>query len=322
MFPCIVADIGGTNARFALATAKSGQKYRFKHIKILAGAEFPTFEAALASYIHSLDGIEVKAACIAIAGPIEGDRVSMTNLAWDFSMREMKEKFAFNTFDVINDFAAVAIATSRLDVNDVTQITSGQANPHANKAILGAGTGLGVAGLAYDARANSWLPISSEGGHVNIAPTTVFEADLIKVAIKRFGHVSAETFLSGPGLVNLYSCICELRGESPQQLKPKDVTALALARDDEACLLSLQLFCAFFGSFAGNLALSYGGKGGVYIAGGIVPRFVDFLCASDFSRRFHEKGVMSHYLDEVPVSLIHYDQTAFLGAATWLEQLA
>jgi len=318
MFPYIVADIGGTNARFALATGRNGQQFSIEHINILSGADYAHFEDALQAYIDSLDGIVPKAACIAIAGPIGGDQVAMTNLSWTFSKKAVQARFAFDTFDVINDFAAVAIATSRLTSADLVPIKEGIINPAANKAVLGAGTGLGVAGLAYNA--GGWLPIPSEGGHVNMAPANDFEADVIKAGMKRFGHVAAEVFVSGPGLVKLYQSICDVNGVEARIVEPKDVSAAALDNSDPNCRLALETFCGFLGTVSGNLVLTYGAKGGVYIAGGIVPRFLDFLKSSNFCERFSQKGVMSHYLADVPVHLVTFEQTAFLGAAAWLEQ--
>ncbi len=322
MFPYIVADIGGTNARFALATGRQGQQFAIESVTISNGADFPSFEDALQAYVDSLENLSVAAACIAIAGPVGGDVVRMTNLPWSFSKRHIQRKFALTTFEVINDFAAVAIATSRLADADLIAIKGGNADPVANKAILGPGTGLGVAGLAHCARDNSWLPIAGEGGHVTLAPADIFEAEVIVAGMRRFGHVSAEMFISGPGLVNLYACLCDVEGVEAKALQPQDVTTAALAGDDAVCEKTLALFCAFLGTVAGDLALTYGAKGGVYLAGGIAPRIIDFLKASEFSARFANKGIMSHYVENVAVNLVRHQQTAFLGAAAWLEQLA
>lgn len=319
MFPYIVADIGGTNARFALVTEKSQEQFVIEHINVLNGADYPQFEDALEAYIASLNGVQARAACVAIAGPIDGDVVKMTNLPWSFSKSAVQARFDFAAFDVINDFAAVAVGTSSLTDKDLIEIKSGVINPKANKAVLGAGTGLGVAGLAYNS--GSWLPIPSEGGHVNMAPATKFEAEVIAAGLQRFGYVSAETYVSGPGLVNLYQCVCDVEGVAVSQLQPKDVTARALAGDDAQCLKALHTFCCFLGTVSSNLVLTYGGKGGVYLSGGVVPRFVDFLKDSEFGERFSNKGVMSHYVQNVPVYLIGYDHIALLGAATWIGSL-
>lgn len=318
MFPYIVADIGGTNARFALVTAKHGEQFAIGHVQILQGAEFETFEDAMAHYIESIGDQKPTAACAAIAGPIQNDKVAMTNLSWSFSQKAVRDKFGLDAFVAINDYTALAVATSRLPSHGLDSVLPGLRSPKGNKAILGPGTGLGVAGLAH---ANgAWLPIPSEGGHVNMAPADEFECDVLKAAIKRHGHVSAEVFISGPGLVNLCTAIADVEGVQVDALEPQDITARGLDDSDALCAKTLNLFCGFLGTVSGNLALTYGAFGGVYITGGIVPRFPDFFKQSLFVQRFREKGVMSHYVSEIPVDIVTYEQTAFLGAAAWLDQ--
>lgn len=319
MFPFIVADIGGTNARFALATGKLGEQFVIERIVVLKGKDYAQFEDAFAAYIDTLDGVEVQAACVAIAGPIDGDQVSMTNLSWSFSQEAVRKRFGLKAFAAINDYTAVAVATSRLQENDLLNIVPGTRRPTANKAALGPGTGLGVGGLAY-VSANQWLAIPSEGGHVTMGPATEFEAQVISAAIKKHGYVSAETCISGPGLVNLYQAVADVNGKPSEVFEPKDVTAHALNNTDELCREALSVFCALLGTVSSNLALTYGAKGGVYITGGIIPRLVDFLKASEFEARFRNKGVMSHYVEDIPVDLVTFEETAYLGAAAWLEQ--
>lgn len=317
MYPYLVADIGGTNARFALVTGKHQQQYQIEQVRVLNAADHPSFASALRAYLTGLD-IKPQAACVAIAGPITGDQVRMTNLNWSFSCQAMAQEFGLEKFLALNDFAAVAAACSQLTAEHLITIKSGEEVPDANKAVFGAGTGLGVAGLANFR--GQWIPIPSEGGHVNIAPTNALEADVIKAAMGEHGHVSAEMFLSGPGLVNLYRALGLVRGEQIEALKPSDLTQRAVDNQDALCKETLTLFCALAGAFAGNLALTYGAPGGVYIAGGVMPRFADFLRESPFAERFAQKGVMSHYVQPIPAHLIVHPETAFVGAAAWLEQ--
>ena len=318
MYPYIVADIGGTNARFALVTGKSQNNFLIDHIHVLNAREFPSCAAALHAFLEKVGNVQAKAACLAIAGPVVSDVVRMTNLSWEFSCVAMAKEFGFQHFVAMNDFAAVAAACSQLTEEHLVTIKTGTEEKMATKAVFGPGTGLGVAGLVnYQGQ---WLPVPCEGGHVNIAPATPFEADVIKAAINQHGHVSAETFISGPGLVNLYKAICAVRGQQPDQISPADITSAALKNSDAAMTETLSTFCSLIGSFAGNLALTYGAKGGIYMAGGILPRFTDFLIASDFTRRFSNKGVMSHYVETIPAHLIVHPETAFVGAAAWLEQ--
>lgn len=316
----IVADIGGTNARFALATNKGQNEFSFEHINVLKASDFNQFEDALRFYMDSLEGTRPVSACVAIAGPVDSDLIKWTNSSWSFSKSEIGKRFGFSTFDVINDFAAVAIATSRLAPDDLTPIKTGEHRPSANKAVLGPGTGLGVAGLAH--YQGLWVPVPGEGGHATLPPANAFEAELIKAGIARLGYVSAEDFVSGRGLKNLYIAVCDVSGVDAQPLEAHEITAAALNASDSVCVTTLNAFCCFLGTVTGNLVLTYGAKGGAYLAGGIVPRFVDFLNDSEFVARFCNKGIMGHYVEDVPINLINYEYVAFLGAASWLEQVS
>lgn len=318
MYPFIVADIGGTNARFAVVTGKEQQHYQIEHVHVLRAADFPTCADALQHYLDKLDGLRPKSACLALAGPVNGDHVRMTNLSWQFSCAEMATRFGFERFLAMNDFAAVAAACSQITNDHLVTIKPGTHQTDATKAVFGPGTGLGVAGLVN--HNGLWLPVPCEGGHVNIAPSTPFEAEVIKAAMMHHGHVSAEVFISGPGLVNLYKAICTVRGVEAQDFLPADVSHGALDGNNETCVETLNTFCSFAGAFAGNLALTYGATGGVYMAGGVLPRFADFLANSPFVERFQSKGVMSHYVADIPAKLMVHPETAFVGAAAWLEQ--
>jgi len=316
MLPYIVADIGGTNARFGLVKALQDNQAQIGDVQVLNGSEYPSLQDAMRAYIEILGIPTPKVACVAIAGPIEGDNARMTNLNWSFQRSEVKREFSFARFDVINDFASLSVATSKLAEEDLIPVKDGVRDKKGNKAILGPGTGLGVAGLAYSDRA--WLPIASEGGHVNIAPANELECEVLQAAMRVHGHVSAEVFISGPGFVRLYNSLAVVRDQPAQELGPEDITSAALNGSDPLCVETLNLFCSFIGTLSGNLALTYGAKGGVYLAGGILPRFVDFLRTSDFSTRFSSKGVMSHYVKDIPVSIIAHEQPGLLGSAAWL----
>lgn len=319
MFPFVVADIGGTNARFALVTGKAGDQFQLGEIRIFNGGEYSTFSSALRAYLANLVDCRPTAACVAVAGPVAEGKARMTNLNWILNGEEIRTEFGFTKFEILNDFGALAVATSRLTPEDVIPVKSGTASITGNKAILGPGTGLGVAGLAY-AGDSGWLTIPSEGGHVNVPPATALECEVIKAAMEQHGYVSAEMFVSGPGLINLYRALAAVKGMEPQIMEPQELTTRALGGTDALCHETLNMFCGFAGSVASNVALTYGAKGGVYLAGGILPRFVEFLRASPFSERFTQKGAMSHYVADIPVHIIGHEQTAFLGCATWLSQ--
>ncbi|MDZ7923195.1 MAG: glucokinase [Marinagarivorans sp.] len=318
MFPYVVADIGGTNARFALVSDKKDGLYVLERVQILKGKDFATFEDALHAYLNTLDNIKPTAMCAAIAGPVIDGVVQMTNLSWKFSCKAVAEEFGFKAFEAINDFAAVAAGVPIMGRDHLITLKEGTPAKGGNKAVFGPGTGLGVAGVIN--HNGLWLPNPCEGGHVNIAPSSAFEADVIKAAMVHLGHVSAESFISGPGLVNLYNAICEVEGRTPNNYEPSDVTTKAVDGSDATCRTTLETFCSLIGSFAGNLALTYGATGGIYLAGGILPRFSDFIKTSDFATKFAHKGPMSSYVENIPAYLITHPELAFNGAAAWLEQ--
>ncbi len=315
----VVADIGGTNARFALVTGEriNGQP-KLQNVKILPGADFPNFTDALSTYIESLDSIKPSAACIAIASPIEGDAINMTHLPWSFSIKAVQKQFGFKALEVMNDFNAVAIGASVALPENFELIKSGASFPFENRAIIGPGTGLGVSALTYCQQNRKWLPISGLGGHVNLPPVSPFEIEVIKSAMGKMEHVSAEVLISGSGLINLYRAVCKVEGAIATEMSPEELTQSALVGADRMCMRTLETFCAFLGTVAGNVALTFGAKGGVYIAGGIVPKMSEYLKNSEFNNRFSSKGVMSEYVNNIPVNLIVNPHIGLLGAAEFL----
>ncbi len=317
MYPYLVADIGGTNARFALVTGKNQSEFTLEHIQVLSTHTFATFEDALSTYLDGID-LTPTAACMAIAGPVNGDHVKMTNLSWEFTGKGLCDRFGFSQTLLMNDFAAVAAACPQMSESSLTVVKPGNIQPNANKAVYGPGTGLGVAGVVYTN--GQWIPVPSEGGHVNIAPATPYEADVIKAAMSFLGHVSAESLVSGPGLVNLYKAVCIVEKAEAKTLEPSQISQLALDDNDPLCQKALELFISFAGSFAGNIALTYGAKGGVYIAGGIIPKILSAVQSGPYIERFKNKGPMNHYVEDIPVLLMTHTETAFVGAAAWLEQ--
>ncbi len=310
----LVGDVGGTNARLALCDVDTGE---ISHIHTYSGDDYETLERVIR---HFLTGqkLEVSEACIAIACPITEDWVEMTNHTWAFSIKAMKESLALSKLEIINDFTAVSMAIPMLTAKDVIQF--GGTEPIADRpiAIYGAGTGLGVSHLIHvDKR---WLSLAGEGGHVDFAPNSAEEDAILTVLREELGHVSAERVLSGPGLVNLYRAIVKADQRLPENLKPKQVTERALEDACTDCRRALSLFCVLMGRFGGNLALNLGTFGGVYIAGGIVPRFLDFFRASGFRAAFEDKGRFKSYLTDIPVYLISHEQPGLLGAGAYLRQ--
>jgi len=321
-FPQVVADIGGTNARFGLVTAAiadSGE-YTIVEQRTYECARFETFEAVLAEYLNSLADVKPQHVCVALAGPVDGDEFKMTNLNWCFSRTGVKAKFALQNFEVINDFAAQACSVTHLQTDDLFAVKTGCAVSKAAKSIIGPGTGLGVASLIHNG--SIWQPLPGEGGHANFAPGNEEEISLLRAVAKEHEFVSLETLLCGRGLVNLYRGLCRIADQAPEALQPADISDRGVSGKDPLCERALQLFCKILGGAAGNLALTCGSKGGVYLTGGILPRIKDFLLASDFVAAFTSKGVMSSYLESVPVYLIVHEHPALIGASAWLEDHA
>jgi len=310
----LVGDVGGTNCRLALCDLDSGE---ISLAQTFSGLDYDSLEAAVRHYLELQHHEEVVDACIAIACPIVGDWVAMTNHTWAFSIAEMKKNLGLEHLEVINDFTAVSMAIPMLKEADLLQFGGKKPVDGKPAVIYGAGTGLGVAHLIH--AANRWMSLPGEGGHVDFAPNSEEEDIILEQLRTEMGHVSAERILSGPGLVNLYRAIVKSDNREPENYAPKDVTRLAL-EDNLDCRRALSLFCVIMGRFGGNLALTMGTFGGVYIAGGIVPRFLEFFKASGFRAAFEDKGRFKDYLVDIPVYLITHDQPGLLGAGAYLRQ--
>ncbi len=310
--PFLLADIGGTNARFALAGPEGVSREL-----ALRCADHPSLAAAAKAYLAEMapDARPV-AGAFAIASPVTGDIIRMTNLPWEFSIQRVRQELGLERLDVINDFTAVALAVPELSEGDRVQIGDGWAEPGWPIGVLGPGSGLGVSALVPGPR--GWRALATEGGHVTMAPVSDREGAVLAQLRKGFDHVSAERLLSGPGLVNLYEALVLIDGHEPERLTPAEVTGRALDRKDPACLEALEMFCAMLGTVAGNLALTLGARGGVYVAGGIAPRILAFLSHSRFRKRFVEKGRMRDFLGPIPTYVVIHPFPAFLGLAAKL----
>ena len=303
----LLADIGGTNARFALC---EGSEVRDE--LQLQCADYPAIEQAVEHYLHTVgEQATPSEASFAIAGPLSGDVVSVTNNHWRFSVAGLRQALSLKRLIVLNDFTALAMAIRHLPQHELQQVGGIAQSVKAPIALLGPGTGLGVSGLVP--AGDHWVPLQGEGGHVSLAPGNAREVAVLQQLWKRFEHVSAERVLSGPGLVNLYTALCELDGVTVQPLQAADITERALNDSSRECSEALQMFCALLGSVAGNLVLTLGATHAVYIGGGIVPRLGDYIERSDFRQRFQDKGRYVDYLRPVPVYVINSAQPAFVG---------
>jgi glucokinase len=308
----LLGDIGATNARFALVS--NGNLSAISTYEI---ADFGQFTDVLAIFLkeHSRQ-TQIHQALLAIAGPVKDQRVALTNSSWVIDIRELQTSFGLQV-QMINDFEAVALSLPVLACTDLVRMGDGKAEAGAPMAVLGPGSGLGVACLAdpFDKR----VVIASEGGHATVAPTCEQEDRIVHQLRKRFGHVSAERVISGSGLENIYQAIAALEGLKIPPRNAAEITKNALSGECQLSRQSLHAFCAFLGSFAGNVALTLGARGGLYIAGGISPRILDFLLRSEFRKRFEAKGRFRRYLEAIPSYVITHPAAALVGLKSLLD---
>jgi glucokinase len=312
----LIADIGGTNARFALL--RSGA-IRDEHV--LACADFPNIVAAAEHYLAKVGAAAPRQrpveAAVAIAGPVTGDLIRMTNHVWQFSAAATRSQLDLERLIFMNDFTALALAIRHLPAAELRPVGVGRAVAGAPMALIGPGTGLGVSGLipVTGPEHLRWVPLQGEGGHVTLSVMTERELDILAVLRREWSHVSAERVLSGPGLVNLYEALCTIEKIAREPLTPKQITERALAGSCRLCLEAVNTFCALLGTLAGDLVLTLGALGGVYIGGGIVPRLGEMFIQSRFRDRFEDKGRYAGFLAEVPAYVINTRLPAFIGLA-------
>ena len=308
-FPRLLGDVGGTHARFGWQSAPAAA---IEHIGIERCGDHAGLADAVRHYLGQWRLPAPAAAAIGIANPVAGDEIRMTNHHWRFSIRALRDELGLQRLCVVNDFEALALALPTLDASVLQPIGGGQADPQAACAVIGPGTGLGMAGLLPGGR----HAVTGEGGHATLAPVDDRESAVIARLRQRFGHVSAERVLSGAGLVNLYAAVSALDEQAAEPLEPADVIQRGLGGQDAACRTAIDLFCGFLGSVAGNLALTLGARGGVYIGGGIVPRLGPAFAASAFRARFEAKGRFNGYLSAIPTWLIVAPQPPALQGAS------
>ena len=309
----LVGDIGGTNARFGLVSPDGD----VLHSRVLADTDYPGIAEAIDAYLADRGGLpRPRRGAIAIASPVTGDEVRMTNHPWTFSISGLRARQRFHQLLVINDFTAQALALPHLKDGDRLVIGGGSAQPGFPIGVLGPGSGLGVSGLVPSGK--KWVPLAGEGGHATMPPYTDRESAALGAMRRHFDHVSAERVLSGPGLVNLYNALAEVDGVPARQYTAAQITDAATGEDDALCRETTEMFCAMLGTVAGNLALTLGAKGGVYIGGGIVPRLGERFAVSQFRERFAAKGRFRDYLAAIPTFVVTHPLPAFLGCAAAL----
>ena len=311
----LVGDIGATHARFGLVSPDGELRYS----RTLSDENYSTIEDAIIAFLAERGPLPMpRQGAIAIASPITGDRISMTNHPWNFSVVALKTRFAFDRLEVINDFTALALALPRLKPEDRLAVGGAAAMAGAPIGVLGPGSGLGVSGLVPCG--SGWVALAGEGGHATMAPATDRESALLNRMRRHFDHVSAERVLSGPGLVNLYNTLASIDGVPAKGYTAAQITDLAMRAEDPLCVETTTMFCAMLGTMAGNLVLTLGARGGVYIGGGIVPRLGQMFLQSPFRRRFEAKGRFQPYLAAIPAFVVTHPLPAFLGCAALLAQ--
>ena len=313
-YPRWLGDIGGTNARFGWQASAAAP---ISHVQVLPCAEHASIVAAGQAYLQA-QGLPTPAcAAFGIANPVTGDQIAMTNHHWKFSIQATREALGLPRLLLLNDFTALALALPLLPRDQLRQVGGGLAAPQAAIGLIGAGTGLGVSGLLPVGHQGKWLPIAGEGGHVTLSASNDLEYAAIAQLRQRYGHVSAERILSGPGLVDLYHALCELKdGQGREITTPAEVMARAEAHPQSTAQEALDMFCGLLGCVAGDLALTLGARGGIYIGGGIVPRLGERFDRSPFRQRFESKGRFKNYLAAVPTWVIQSPVSPALQGAS------
>ncbi|MBL8331704.1 MAG: glucokinase [Rubrivivax sp.] len=315
--PRLIADIGGTYARFVLETAPGA----FTHQASLRCADHADFHAAVRAYLDTVpEGLHVEHAAVATPNPVEGDQVRMTNYHWAFSIEQMRQQLDLDTLVVVNDFTALAMSLPRLGSGGVRQVGGGQAKPRSVMGLIGSGSGLGVSALIP--AGDGWVSLGSEGGHTAFSPRDERELAVLQHVWKQYDHVSFERLLSGPGLELMYRALAERAGRSAthaQAPAATEITRRALQGQDPVASETLDVFCSMLGTAAANLAVTLGASGGIYIGGAIVPRLGEHFDQSGFRARFESKGRFSRYAAAIPTFVITAPEATFIGVSAILD---
>lgn len=317
--PFVAADVGGTHARVGLVRQVSpgSSAVTVERYDKYVCADYPNLGMLLRHFLQSMGEVRVQRVSIACAGVAVGDTLVNANLPWSVSLAEIRHEIGVDEVHLVNDFEAVACATHYLRASECVLLPGDP--EHAAQGptlIVGPGTGLGAAVRIPGSRHP--LVLATEAGQASLAPGNELEIEILRILMRHSSHVSNETALSGPGLVQIYTALCAIRGVHPVLRAPASITEAALGAHDALAIETLNLFCAWLGSVVGDLALSCGARGGVHLAGGILPHIRQFLLHSNFSARFLAKGVMRPVLERIPVSLIDHGQLGVIGAACWL----
>ncbi len=309
-FPILIGDIGGTNARFAMVVDAYADPKTFQ---VVQTADYPTIDEAIQTAVLDKTSLLPKSMVLAVAGPVDGDEVDLTNCPWVVRPRELIARFGLKDVAILNDFEAQALAVVALGPEHLQKLGGGGAEPHGGRVVLGPGTGLGVAGLVYANR--TWIPVPGEGGHIDVGPRTARDAEIFPHLETIEGRISGEQLLCGRGMVNIYRAVCRAAGAEPATDEPADITAAALAGSDSHAVEALGLFVAYLGRVAGDLALVFMAKGGVYIAGGIAQKILPLMKSPVLRANFEDKAPHSELMRSIPIFVVTHPLAALAGLA-------
>lgn len=311
-FPILVGDIGGTNARFALVTDADSPA---AEPQIVQTANFATIDDAIQAAVLDRSPVRPRSAVLAVAGPVDGDEIELTNCPWVVRPKKMFSIVGLEDVVVLNDFEAQALAVVALGPEHLEQIGGGEPIPYAGRVVLGPGTGLGVAGLIHSR--GIWIPIPGEGGHMDIGPRSPRDFEIFPHIEPLEGRISGEQILCGRGLVNAYRAVARADGVEPRYTMPAEITKAALDRTDPVAEEALEFFVTCLGRTAGDLALVFKAQGGVFLTGGIAQKIVPALKAGNFRAAFEDKAPHGEMMRTIPVYVLTHPLGALAGLAAY-----
>lgn len=314
--PILIADIGGTNARFALADDNAQQ---FSNAQTLEAAEFENLTDAIDTYLGSHDIQQLQSISLAVAGPIRNDKVSFPNSHWQVDCRDLRSRYAVKEPKLLNDWEAISYSLTCLADSDLVAL-GGEWSPLGDAdytvGALGPGSGLGTVGLVR--RSNSLTPLVAEGGHAGFSPENQLQGEILRYLHQKFAdRVSRERLLSGPGIVNIYEALCSIHGKENSGLTAADIAAAGINKKDALCQETFDLFFEILGQAAGDIALTLGAYQGIFVGGGICQRYPEQLAASRFRAGFENKGRHSHLMEKIPTWLMTHENPGLLGASVY-----
>jgi len=311
-FPILIGDIGGTNARFSILTDAYAEPKQFPNVRT---ADFATIDEAIQKGVLDKTAVQPRSAILAVAGPINDDEIPLTNCDWVVRPKTMIEGLGMEDVLVVNDFEAQALAIAALSDENRERIGDATGDMIASRVVLGPGTGLGVGGLVHAQQ--SWIPVPGEGGHVDLGPRSKRDYEIFPHIETIEGRVSAEQILCGRGLVNLYNAICIVDGIQPTMKDPADITSHALAGTDKAAIETVSLFATYLGRVAGDMAMVFMARGGVYLSGGISQKIIPALKKPEFRIAFEDKAPHTALLRTIPTYVVTHPLAALAGLSSY-----